>query len=188
MIVIIDPLVTGFSHEMVNAGFVYSISKNNKDKKILFIAEEKHIECIKNIFLGNDYNPTNIEYISNNNIFDFVRISTMLRNYANKNLIEKYVFLSFNAITVSLIYKFILKIPVYLVCHAIFENIIDNSNKREGILKTKKDILNKLTSMNFFSLLKLFLTYSKMYFSKFFDIIKDKFFNFKNIFFRTIKA
>ena len=140
MIVIIDPLVTGFSHEMVNAGFVYSISKDNKDKKILFIAEEKHIECIKNIFSTNNYNPENIEYISNNNFFNFIKISIKLRSYTKKDLIEKYIFLSFSATTIGLIYKFILKTPVYLVCHAIFENLIDNTNNRHEIQKTKKVI------------------------------------------------
>ncbi len=182
MIVIIDPLITGFSHEMVNAGFVYSISKDNKDNKILFIAEEKHIECIKDIFCKYCYEPSNIKYIICNNIFDYVIINIKLFQYSKKKLIKKFIFLSYDALVISLIYKFIKHTPVYLVSHAILESIIDNENKRENILKTKKEILNKIYTSSFLVLVKLLKQYSKNIFQKYLNKIIDKFFNFKTIF------
>ncbi len=182
MIIVIDPLVKGFSHEMVNAGFVYSISKDNQDKEILFIAEEKHIKCIQDIFESNNYNPSNIKYMAKGNVFNFIKINIKLREYSNKKLIEKYIFLSFDAITVSLIYKFIKVTPVYLVCHAIFEQLIDNSNQREGLAKTKNDILNKISNTSLLSLTKLTLVYAKKYLIKYYDALINKIFNFKKIF------
>jgi len=182
VIIVIDPLVRGFSHEMVNAGFVYSISKDNQDKEILFIAEEKHIKCIQDIFESNNYNPSNIKYMAKGNVFNFIKINIKLREYSNKKLIEKYIFLSFNAITVSLIYKFIKVTPVYLVCHAIFEQLIDNSNQREGLAKTKNDILNKISNTSLLSLTKLTLVYAKKYLIKYYDALINKIFNFKKIF------
>lgn len=188
MIVIIDPLVTGFSHEMVNAGFIYSISKDNQDKEILFIAEEKHIKCIKDIFESHNYNPSNLKYIVKNNLFDFIKINIKLREYSNNNLIERFIFLSFDAITVSLIYRFIQKTPVYLVCHAIFEQLIDNSNQREGIPKTKKDIINKIFNSSFLSIVKLVLIYAKSYILRYYNILQDKLFNFKDIFLKQSRT
>ena len=182
MIVIIDPLVRGFSHEMVNAGFVYSISNDNQDKEILFIAEEGHLECIQDIFESNNYKPSNIKYIAKGGVFNSIKISIKLRDFSNKKLIEKYIFLSFDAITVSLVYKFIKATPVYLVCHAIFEQLIDNSNQRVGLAITKKDILNKILNTRLPSLAKLILLYAKNYFIRYYEVLINKLFNFKKIF------
>jgi hypothetical protein len=182
MIVIIDPIVSGFSHEMVNAGFVYSVSKDNPDKKILFIAEEKHVECIKDIFSNNNYEANNIKYVNYNNIVDFIKINIRLLSYSKKNLIENFVFLSFNAVVVAFIYKFIRNTQVYLISHAILESIIGNENQRENLPRESGAYLEKIrtSSLKFLahSLWKRINKFIKEPFNK--NI--NKLFNFKNLF------
>lgn len=58
MVVLLEPICSAWIHEDANAGFLQLVKQNCEDE-IAFIAEKKHIQCIKKIYLDND-----IEFIS----------------------------------------------------------------------------------------------------------------------------
>lgn len=172
---------------MVNSGFVYAISKQNQDKKIIFITKESHAECIKNIFSKYNYKPENIDFWVYNHSFELVKIIFKLYQYTQNNFIDKYVFLSYKSFAVYLVYKLIDKTPVYFVCHGELESLINNENKREPIKRSKKNLLNKIFTSSFSHLIVLVLLKMKNYIRRNYFIIMDKVFNFNSIFLNHAK-
>ena len=62
MIAICEPQVIGYGHEAVNSAFIYGMRLAYKTQKIIFYADQSHIEAIKKVFEINNLLIDNIEY------------------------------------------------------------------------------------------------------------------------------
>jgi len=136
MIVICEPQCKGMSHEKVNSGFIYGLRTAFPQEKILFYADETHLEGIKYILKNDGVRIDNMEYIPIQ-LHDPYSFRGMISNYnLLKNLYQdvvsagtdKIFFLSTNPVLLYLM-KLLKTNPRFrgvkctIVCHGEFEDI-----------------------------------------------------------------
>ncbi len=167
MIVVCEPQCKSISHEKVNSGFLYGLRLAFPDDKILFYADQTHIDAIKNILNHDKIKIGNIEYapikfVNTESIYAFVRYNWLLAKIFAEVIalnLNEIFFLSFSPKILYLIKKLKQKnkfssLKFSFVLHGDFENIAKkdsavNSDPDDfdfpGLKATLKDKLLKLS-------------------------------------------
>ena len=136
MIVVCEPQCKSISHEKVNSGFLYGLRLAFPEDKILFYADQTHIDAIKNILNHDKIDIGNIEYapiqfFNTESIYAFVRYYTLLAKIFMQVIalnLDKIFFLSFSPKILYLVKKLKQKskfssLKFSFVLHGDFENI-----------------------------------------------------------------
>ncbi len=134
MIILIEPLCRGASHEVFNAGFVELFCMAFPSERIVYCAEKTQIDCVRNV-LGETLSDTAqiewrpIDWPRNwiwwGALKGYFKLQGLARSVGNRDDI-KIVFLSFDNIILSLVKvlfdnKISPVFPVLLVVHGILE-------------------------------------------------------------------
>jgi hypothetical protein len=139
MIIICEPQAKGFSHEKINSGFIYKLRLAFPDEKLVFYAHSSHILAIKEIFIHDNIDVQNIEYVPIKFISSFskagmkVYSSLFIKIFSEtiKYGSDKIFFLSFSP-PILYVIKMLKKksdfsnMKFAFVTHRDFENIVDN--------------------------------------------------------------
>ncbi len=149
---IFEPQCTGFIHSPFNAAFIVVISKIFPNEKLTFMAEQRHIDHVKNILLDSNNNLENIEFknvdIKELNFpdSDFSRMPfekplyESVFKFMNDEQIDKIIFSSSTAPGIHLTKKLLKKyknIKCYGVLHGIAHTLQFEALKFKTLINNK---------------------------------------------------
>ena len=158
MIVVIEPICRGFSHEKVNSGFLYGLRLAFPNDKIRFYADSSHIDALKYILKYDNIEIDNIEYVSIklldsstlrgafhfNKLFKRIFVDTI--NFG----IDKVFFLSYTPVLIYLVKRLKERAAFKdhkftFVLHGDFESITCDADKENPLVSVHHNRINKIT-------------------------------------------
>jgi hypothetical protein len=194
MIVVCEPQCKSISHEKVNSGFLYGIHLAFPDDKILFYADQTHIDAIKNMFVNDKINIDNIEYapiqfFTTGSVYAFVRYYFLLAKIFTQVIalnLNKIFFLSFSPKILYLIKKLKQKnkfssLKFSFVLHGDFENIakkdsyVKNEFDEDDFPELKPTLKEKLLKLSITDIPKKTVSVSKKTIKKLYRPFINKF-------------
>lgn len=144
MIVLIEPLCKGHSHEKFNSGFLTGISQAFPDEEIVLFADQTHNEALRKILKLDGIELSRISYVNTHIpknstflgfIYSFLFYAKIFSKALGKDSSSRFLFLSYD--------KYILKVLSFLnnkifnkklktsmVLHGSFENIAPMPKKK----------------------------------------------------------
>ena len=158
MIVVIEPICRGFSHEKVNSGFLYGLRLAFPNDKIRFYADSSHIDALKYILKYDNIEIDNIEYVSIKLLdsstlrgaFHFYKLFKRIFADTINFGINKVFFLSYTPVLIYLV-KRLKEISAFkdhkftFVLHGDFESIIGDPKTGNPLVSVHRYDINRIT-------------------------------------------
>lgn len=165
MIVICEPQCKGLSHEKVNEGLIYALRFAYPNESLRIYADQSHITALKNIFIFDDIQISNIEFrpitfkgpYGISGIFCYYNLFKTIFEEIIKDGIDRIFFLSIEPIFLHAI-KLLKRKNLFrsmkftAVLHGSFEHIADNDFKeipRSNI--PDQSLITKIKKLSFYT-------------------------------------